>query len=106
MAEAVAVYVPVDRLTDFMIDALIKMGVPRADAGISADVLLAADLKGVRSHGVAHLKWYHQRIKTGLQQPETSFVNCEPTAKRRAKRGFIRQERRPTTTRCAPYRKA
>jgi LDH2 family malate/lactate/ureidoglycolate dehydrogenase len=72
MAEAV--YVPVKKLTDFMVDVLLKMGVPRADAAIVADVLLASDLYGVRSHGVAHLKWYHQRIKTGLQQAVTRWT--------------------------------
>lgn len=77
MAEAV--YVPVNRLKDFIIDALIKMGVPPEDAEISADVLLAADLKGVRSHGIAHLKWYYQRIKTGLQQPVTRWTIVRET---------------------------
>ncbi len=79
MAEAV--YVPVEKLTEFMIDALLKMGVPRADAEIVADVLLASDLYGVRSHGIAHLRWYHQRIKAGLQQAVTrwTIVNEGPT---------------------------
>jgi LDH2 family malate/lactate/ureidoglycolate dehydrogenase len=71
MAEAV--YVPVKKLTEFMIEALTRMGVPRPDAEISADVLLASDLKGVRSHGIAHLHWYYKRIKSGLQQPVTNW---------------------------------
>ena len=79
MAEAV--YVPVNKLTAFMIDVLLKMGVPRAEAEIVADVLLASDLYGVRSHGIAHLRWYHQRIKAGLQQAVThwTIVNEGPT---------------------------
>jgi len=72
MAEAV--YVAVNRLTDFIIDALLKMGVPQADAEIAADVLLASDLYGVRSHGIAHLRWYHQRIKKGFQQAVTRWT--------------------------------
>ena len=72
MAEAV--YVPVKKLTEFMIDALLEMGVPRTDAEIIADVLLASDLYGVRSHGIAHLKWYHSRIKAGLQQAVTHWT--------------------------------
>jgi L-2-hydroxycarboxylate dehydrogenase (NAD+) len=67
------VYVPAYRLMGFAIDALAAMGVPRADAKIVADVLLAADLFGVRSHGLAHLKMYHGRIKAGLQQPVTNW---------------------------------
>jgi LDH2 family malate/lactate/ureidoglycolate dehydrogenase len=69
-----AVYVPVDKLTAFTIDVLMKMGVPRADAEIASDVLLASDLYGVLSHGIAHLRWYHQRIKTGLQQAVTRWT--------------------------------
>jgi L-2-hydroxycarboxylate dehydrogenase (NAD+) len=67
------VYVPAYRLMDFAIDALTAMGVPRADAKIIADVLLAADLYGVRSHGLAHLKMYYGRIKAGLQLPVTNW---------------------------------
>ena len=72
MADAY-VYVPANRLMDFAIDALAAMGVPRADAKIVAEVLLAADLYGVRSHGLAHLKMYFGRIRSGLQQPVTNW---------------------------------
>jgi LDH2 family malate/lactate/ureidoglycolate dehydrogenase len=77
----VNVHVPVDRLTNFMIDALMKMEVPRKDAEIVAEVLLAADLVGVRSHGIAHLKMYHERMKMGLQLPQTrwTIVQESPT---------------------------
>lgn len=78
MADA-SVYVPVDRLTDFMVDALIKMGLPRDDADIVAEVLLAADLCGVRSHGIAHLRMYHERIKAGLQLPVTNWTIVHQT---------------------------
>ena len=71
MAEAV--YVQVKKLTDFMVEAMLKMGVPHPDAEIAADVLLSSDLYGVRSHGIAHLRWYYQRIKAGLQQPVTHW---------------------------------
>ena len=79
MAEAV--YVPVNKATEFTVNVLLQMGVPRADAEIVADVLLASDLYGVRSHGIAHLRWYHQRIKAGLQQAVTrwTIVNEGPT---------------------------
>ena len=73
--------VPVDKLVEFMIAALLKMGVPTEDAGMIADVLIMADLWGVRSHGVAHLKMYHERMKSGLQLPVTrwSVVKETPT---------------------------
>jgi L-2-hydroxycarboxylate dehydrogenase (NAD+) len=68
-----SIYVPVNRLRDFMIDALLKIGVPHTDADIVAEVLLAADLYGVQSHGVAHLRMYYHRIKAGLQLPVTNW---------------------------------
>jgi L-2-hydroxycarboxylate dehydrogenase (NAD+) len=76
-----AIRIPVAKLVDFMVAALLKMGVPPDDAGIIADVLITADLWGVRSHGVAHLKMYHERMKSGLQLPVTkwSVVKETPT---------------------------
>ena len=75
------IYVPVDKLVRFMVVALAAMGVPTEDAHIIADVLITADLWGVRSHGVAHLKMYHERMKKGLQLPVTkwSIVKDTPT---------------------------
>ncbi len=72
MAELI-VRIPVKNLVRFMITALEKMGIPTEDAAIIADVLITSDLWGVRSHGVAHLKMYHERIKTGLQLPVTNW---------------------------------
>ena len=76
-----SVYVPVETLRNFMIDALVKMGVPQDDARIVAEILLASDLCGVRSHGIGQLKMYHERIKKRLQLPVThwSIVRETPT---------------------------
>ena len=74
-----SVYVPLNALIDFAIEALVKMGVPHAEAEIVADVLLAADQYGVRSHGLAHLKMYYQRLKSGLQQPVTRWTIVHET---------------------------
>ena len=73
------VRIPVKDLVDFMIVALQKMGIPLEDAKIIADVLITSDLWGVRSHGVAHLKMYHERIKTGLQLPITDWKIVKET---------------------------
>lgn len=73
------VRVPVKNLVDFMLAALLKMGVPLEDAMIIADVLITSDLWGVRSHGVAHLKMYHERIKIGLQLPITNWKVVKET---------------------------
>jgi L-2-hydroxycarboxylate dehydrogenase (NAD+) len=71
--------VPVKNLVDFMIIALQKMGIPSDDARIIADVLITSDLWGVRSHGIAHLKMYHERIKAGLQLPITNWKVVKET---------------------------
>jgi LDH2 family malate/lactate/ureidoglycolate dehydrogenase len=74
-----SVYVPVKKLVDFMIAALLKMDVPPQDAKIIADVLITSDLWGVRSHGVAHIKMYHERMKAGLQLPVTKWTVVKDT---------------------------
>lgn len=71
--------VPVKDLVDFMMVALYKMGIPAEDARIIADVLITSDLWGVRSHGVAHLKMYHERIKNGIQLPVTKWKVVKET---------------------------
>jgi L-2-hydroxycarboxylate dehydrogenase (NAD+) len=78
MADA-DVYVSLNRLIDFIIRALLKMGVPQADAKIVAEVLVASDLYGVQSHGIAHLRMYYQRIKAGLLQPVTNWTLVHET---------------------------
>lgn len=78
MAEQV-VRVPVDRLVAFMIACLKAMGVPPEDARTIAEVLITADLWGIPSHGVAHLKMYHDRIQAGLQLPVTRLTTVRET---------------------------
>jgi LDH2 family malate/lactate/ureidoglycolate dehydrogenase len=78
MAEQV-VRVPVDRLVAFMIACLKAMGVPPEDARTIAEVLITADLWGIPSHGVAHLKMYHDRIQAGLQLPVTRLTIVRET---------------------------
>lgn len=69
-----SVFVPVQKLVNFSIAALTAMGVPHNDAQIIADVLITSDLWGIRSHGIAHLKMYYERIKKGLQLPVTRLT--------------------------------
>ncbi len=71
--------VPVNVLVDFMLEALTAMGTSPEDARIIADVLITSDLWGVRSHGIAHLKMYHERIKKGLQLPTTRWSVVKDT---------------------------
>jgi L-2-hydroxycarboxylate dehydrogenase (NAD+) len=63
-----------------MIDALQAMGIPKDDATIIADILITSDLWGIQSHGVAHLKMYHERILSGLQLPVTAWTVVKETS--------------------------
>ena len=72
-------YVPVDKLTNFTINALLAMGVPREDAEIITDVLITADLWGIKSHGIAHLRMYYRRMQNGLQLPVTNMTVVKDT---------------------------
>jgi LDH2 family malate/lactate/ureidoglycolate dehydrogenase len=74
-----AVRVPVDKVTDFMRASLAAMGVPAGDVDTITDVLITSDLWGIPSHGIAHLKMYHERIKAGLQLPVTSLTTVRET---------------------------
>lgn len=58
------------KLAQFSTEALKKVGVPEGDAKITADILVAADLRGVDSHGVAHLQpFYIKGIQEGRINP-------------------------------------
>ena len=63
------------KLAHFSTEALKKVGVPAGDAKITADILVAADLRGVDSHGVAHLQPFY--IK-GIQEGR---INATPNIK-------------------------
>jgi len=60
-------------ITNFVVDAFVGYGIPRADAEICADVLLESDKRGINSHGVNRFKpIYLDRIKSGIQNPKTN----------------------------------
>ncbi|HEY6236776.1 MAG TPA: Ldh family oxidoreductase [Candidatus Elarobacter sp.] len=70
-------------LRTFVTTALEKVGVPAEDAATVADVLIAADLRGVESHGVARLdSYYVSRIRAGQldPHPELKTVRETPTS--------------------------
>ncbi len=58
------------KLTDFTTKTLQKVGVPEEDARITANILVATDLRGIDSHGVGHLAAFYVRgIKEGRVNP-------------------------------------
>ena len=76
------IYIQADKLEDFMADVLIEKGVPVDDAKVIADVLIAADKRGIDSHGINRLKpIYYDRIKDGIVNPVTNMeiIRQSPT---------------------------
>jgi LDH2 family malate/lactate/ureidoglycolate dehydrogenase len=63
-------------LKDFIVGLLAKMDVPRGDAKVTADVLVAANLRGIDSHGVARTRRYVKGLRDGviLGRPEIRVV--------------------------------
>ena len=70
---------PIQKLLSFTEEVFVKVGVPKADADICADVLLSADLRGIKSHGISRLKTYIDRIRNGQQNPVTSPIIIKET---------------------------
>ena len=73
--------IPADILRGFCARIFRKAGVVAADARIAADVLVAADLRGIPSHGVARLRsFYVWRLQAGVMspRPEVRIVRDTP----------------------------
>ncbi len=68
------------KLKRFVAAVLVKVGVDDSDAAIVADVLVAADLRGVESHGVARLSSYYvSRIRSGRLKPRADVTTTRET---------------------------
>lgn len=68
------VRVDCDTLEKFMAEVFQGLGVPPDDAAICAEVLIAADKRGIDSHGINRLKMiYYDRIREGIINPVTRF---------------------------------
>jgi LDH2 family malate/lactate/ureidoglycolate dehydrogenase len=78
-------WISFDVLEAFIVDLFKGVGVPDADSRICAEVIIAADRRGIDSHGVSRLKpiYYDRIVKSGIQQPVTKFEvvrDCKATA--------------------------
>ena len=68
------VWIDFDIMEKFMAEIFIKLGVPKEEADICADVLITSDKRGIDSHGINRLKpIYYDRIKEGIQNVITEF---------------------------------
>lgn len=69
-----------EKLKHFIIEVLERSGVARAHAEVVADVLVAADLRGIESHGVARLESYYVgRIRSGHLKPRPNYSIARET---------------------------
>lgn len=68
-ADAKTVRVPQESLRAMVETLLVKLAVPAEDAGIVAGSLVAADLRGMNSHGVLRLPVYLRRLRIGGINP-------------------------------------
>jgi LDH2 family malate/lactate/ureidoglycolate dehydrogenase len=66
--------VPIPRLREFAVGVFTRIGLPAADADQAADVLIAADRRGIDSHGVARLKAYCDLLAAGRVQPRPQMA--------------------------------
>lgn len=65
-------------LERFVVDVLGRYGVSEAEARVTATVLVAADLRGIASHGVARLGRYVKGLREGYIVPGVAFDVQEP----------------------------
>ncbi len=73
-------FIPFAVIENFMVDVMVKAGIPKDDAKIIQDVLVKADKLGFDSHGVNRLKpIYLDRINDGILNPETKFEVVKET---------------------------
>ena len=67
-------YVSWELMGDFMTAVFVKLGVPKEDAAVCADVLMESDRRGIESHGCNRFKpIYVDRIQQGILNPVTEF---------------------------------
>ena len=73
-------------LKEFVARVFVKMDVPGEDAQVVADVLVAANLRGIDSHGVARTRRYVQGLRDGMMLPRPDIhehaICCDPQHKR------------------------
>ena len=79
MAQASGALVASSAIAAFIKDAMTAVGMPDADAGKVAELMVEADLTGADAHGVFRLPQYIRRIKAGGVNPKAA-IKVEQTA--------------------------
>ena len=60
---------PWPQLHEFCVRVFRHLGVPEGEARLAADILSAADRRGIDSHGVARLRTYYDLLAAGRINP-------------------------------------
>lgn len=83
--------VQAQRLKRFAQEAISAIGLSAENAEVFSEALVAADLRGIKSHGVVRLPAYIKRVEQGVMDPKATgrFINDEgATALLDAENGF------------------
>jgi LDH2 family malate/lactate/ureidoglycolate dehydrogenase len=67
-------------LTSYCSDLFVAAGMPSADAQLTAEQLVTADLRGVESHGVVRVPIYIERLRCGVTDPRPDCRIIRETA--------------------------
>ena len=80
MSEETETIIWAEPLKDFCTRVFVKMDVPPEDAAMTADSLVAANLRGIDSHGVARLRRYVNGLRDGVMvaRPQIAVVHETP----------------------------
>jgi L-2-hydroxycarboxylate dehydrogenase (NAD+) len=75
---------PIEALRQFNMRVFLHLGVPKEDAAQAAEVLAAADLRGIDSHGVARLHTYFDMLTLGRinPKPRIKIIRSTPSTAR------------------------
>jgi ureidoglycolate dehydrogenase (NAD+) len=66
-------------LQEFTKAVFTQVGLPPEDAGIVAEVLVWANLRGVDSHGILRIPWYVELVDAGLMNPRPKIKMVKET---------------------------
>ncbi len=65
--------VRMEKLLELMKKLFVAAGIPEQDAIIAAEALIAADLRGIDSHGASRLPYYIGKLKNGTVNPKPTI---------------------------------
>ncbi|MFT7476127.1 MAG: L-2-hydroxycarboxylate dehydrogenase (NAD+) [Verrucomicrobiales bacterium] len=73
--------IPASRARELVSSVFSAAGFPASDASLIADVLIGADLRGVRSHGLSRLPYFMVRVERGVLNatPNLSYTSGSST---------------------------